>query len=124
MLQLTCVSCTLSYSCKLPNITRRSATSFLPASRHDFTLPKRITVIFRTHDVSTFIFSVKKKNYAYNHFQLTTTSKPSEPYLTCDACDHGHHGYQRTFVRSNQRVQLISINCTLWVFAYYFKNRG
>jgi hypothetical protein len=63
-------SCTLSYSCKLLNITARNATSC-----YDFTLPKRITVIFKTHDVSTFIFSVKKKNYADNHFQLTSPSK-------------------------------------------------
>jgi hypothetical protein len=75
-----------SYSCKLLNITARNATSFLPASCYDFTVSKCITVIFITNDVSTFIFSVKKKDQADNHFHLATPSKSSKwlPYLTCE----------------------------------------
>jgi hypothetical protein len=35
-----------------------------------------------------------------------------------------NRGYQRSLVRTNQRVQLIDIIFTLWIFAYHFKIRG
>jgi hypothetical protein len=56
-----------------------------------------------------------------NHHTLKILKMATLPVT---GCDHGHHGYQRSLVRFKQRVQLIDINCTLWLFGYHFKNRG
>jgi hypothetical protein len=47
-----------------------------------------------------------------------------QPSPSALVSDHGHLGYWRTLVRTNQGEQSIDINCTHWLFGYHFKNRS